>query len=261
MKSPVIFAFTDCKDSNTITRLTARLSSLFESSFVHAKGIDKDVEASGCLLDTLDALRIENREAILIGNLAPRSDKHYKNGAPFYIGKVGKVIIIANRTCFDLIAKIELIDTIYETDVETVCSKYLSKTESKRIANSQFRSFEYIPILARWIYEKKKIPTSPHKIVLAKDNKIWWVDNFGNCKTTITETELKKRIVKNSVSFKIKNKVLKLPFYQKLADVPKGKLACIIGSSGYANTRFAEIVIQGKSASKKLKIVSGEKIY
>ena len=86
---PPIFAFTDCRDENTLMRLTARLTALFEHSPIHCVGIDKDIEAAGCILDTLDALRINNRKAIIIGNLAPRTDKHHKNGAPFYFGTVG----------------------------------------------------------------------------------------------------------------------------------------------------------------------------
>lgn len=260
MSTPPIFAFTDCKDPNALTRLEARLTTLFENSQIYGVGINSDIEASGCILDTLDALRIGNKPAIIIGNLAPRSDKHYKNGAPFYIGKVGKVIIVATQTCFTLLSKYKLIDTIYETDVETVCKKFLPKKEADRIANSQFRSFEYVPRLAKWVYEKKKIPATEHKIVTTNEDQIWWVDNFGNCKTTITEKELHKNIVNNKATLKIHNKKVTLPFYQKLADVPKKGLGMIIGSSGYGDTRFAEIVKQGGNASLVFKIISGTKI-
>lgn len=259
MNTP-IFAFTDCKDQNALTRLEARLAVLFDESTIHAVGINTDREASGCILDTLDALRIKNKPAIIIGNLAPRSDKHYKNGAPFYIGYVGKIILIATRTCFDLLSKYKLIETIYETDVETVCKKFLPQKEAHRIANSQFRSFEYVPLLARWVYEKKKVPSVKHKLTTVLENQIWWVDNFGNCKTTITRDELKKSIVNTSVTLTIHNKKIKLPFYEKLADVPKGNLGIIIGSSGYGESRFAEIVKQGGSASTELKLVSGAKL-
>jgi hypothetical protein len=255
-----IFAFTDCKDPNTLTRLTARLTVLFEGSSIHAAGIDSDIEASGCILDALDALRLSTKPAIIIGNLAPRADKQYKNGAPFYIGHVGKTILIANRTCFTLLAKFRLINTIYETDVETVCKKFLPIKEANRIASSQFRSFEYVPRLARWVYEKKKLPSLGYKIPKSDVEQIWWVDNFGNCKTTITESELKKKIIKGKVTLFLNGKKLILPFYQKLSDVPKGKRAIIIGSSGYADTRFTEITIQGKNASTTFKITSGTRV-
>lgn len=260
MNVPPLFAFTDCKDQNALTRLQARLTVLFPNSQIHGVGIMTDVEASGCILDTLDALRISKKPAIIIGNLAPRSDKSHKNGAPFYVGHVGSTHIIATKTCFTLLAKIGLLSSIYETDVETVCMKFVPKNEAKRIANSQFRSFEYVPLLAKWVFQKKKIPGKQEKIVSTTENTVWWVDNFGNCKTTITEDELRKYIHANAVTLTLNDKSITLPFYQKLADVPKGERAIIIGSSGYKDIRFAEIVKQGGSASDELKITSGAKI-
>lgn len=260
MNVPSIFAFTDCKDLNALTRLEARLTTLFESSPIHGVGIDTDVEAAGCILDTLDALRIGSKPAIIIGNLAPRSDKSHKNGAPFYVGHIDQTIIVATKTCFSLLAKYKLIHFINETDVETVCKKFLPEEEALRIANSQFRSFEYVPRLARWAYEKEVIPATESEIMPLDQDQIWWVDNFGNCKTTITEPEIKERIVDNMVKLQINNTEVAFPFYQKLADVPKGELGIIIGSSGYGTVRFAEIVKQGASASAALKIVSGTKI-
>jgi hypothetical protein len=260
MKTPPIFAFTDCRDPNALTRLKTRLTTLFDGSSVHAVGINADIEASGCIVDTLDALRIGHTYAIIIGNLAPRTDKKHKNGAPFYLGYHNKTVIIATETCFALLAKLGLVTTIYETDVETVCKKFLPKKEAERIAHSQFRSFEYVPRLARWAYDKEKIPSVESEVHIHAGDQIWWVDNFGNCKTTITEDEIKHRVKGNAISLKINKKALKIPFYQKLADVPKGKPGIIIGSSGYEHTRFAEIVIQGASASAKFKIGLGSKI-
>ncbi|MES2930475.1 MAG: SAM hydroxide adenosyltransferase [Patescibacteria group bacterium] len=257
MKKPTIFAFTDCKDPNALTRLTARLSTLFADSSIYSVGIDSDIGASGCILDTLDALRIGKSPHIIIGNLAPRQDKSHKNGAPFYIGRIDQTIIVATKTCFTLLSKFNLIKNIEETDVATVCRKFLPREEANRIANSQFRSFEYVPRLARWAYEGKKFPTIASAVVPLGDNQIWWIDNFGNAKTTITEKEIKAAVKNGSVSLRIAGKTHSFPFYQKLSDVPKGKKAVIIGSSGYKDTRFAEIVIQGKSASSALALVHG----
>jgi hypothetical protein len=260
MKKPTIFAFTDCKDSNALTRLQARLSTLFEDCSIYSVGIDSDTGASGCILDTLDALRVRNSPHIIIGNLAPRGDKSHKNGAPFYVGKVDKTIIVATKTCFTLLGKFNLIKEIQETDVETVCKKFLSQKEAGRIANSQFRSFEYVPLLALWSYEKKNFPTIRSKVPPLAENQIWWIDNFGNLKTTLTADEIRSKVKQGKISIKINDKSKTFPFYERLADVPKGTSAIIIGSSGYKDVRFAEIVIQGQSASAKLKIPLGTKV-
>jgi hypothetical protein len=245
MEHPPIFAFTDCRDENTLARLSARLTALFEDSSIHCFGIDTDIEASGCILDTLDALRPEKRISIIIGNLAPRTEKRHKNGAPFYVGKVGNTIIVATKTCFSLLNKFGLISEIGETDVETVCRKFLPEDEALRIANSQFRSFEYLPLLAKWAYEEEEIPQTLTALEEINENKIWWIDNFGNSKTTLTEKEIKERVVDGKVACTINGTIHTLPFFQRLADVPKGEKAITIGSSGYKDTRFAEIVVQG----------------
>jgi hypothetical protein len=260
MKTPPIYAFTDCKDSNALIRLEARLNTLFPDSAIYGVGINSDIEASGCILDTLDAIRIGKTAAIIIGNLAPRGDKHHKNGAPFYVGYAGTTIIIANYTCFSMLNKFKLVTSITETDVETVCKKFLPKKEAERIANSQFRSFEYVPRLACFAYDKKKIPGTPSPLPTYADEQIWWIDNFGNCKTTLTGNEIKEGVLKNTIVLNINSKKIKLPVHERLADVPKGSLAMIIGSSGYGDDRFAEIVLQGGNASSKLKITPGSKI-
>ena len=264
MKHPSIFAFTDCKDSNALTRLFVRLTALFNGSHIKTVGIDKDIEAAGCILDTLDALRLGTGDYIIIGNLAPREHKQYKNGAPFCVAHVDGTIIIATKTCFSLLRKLDLINTIGETDVETVCKAFLSEEETARIANSQFRSFEYVPLLARFAADEKDIPMtqdtlesfSPEKF----ENQIWWIDNFGNAKTTFTNNEIKNRVSNETVTLILNNTEHVFPFFDQLADVPTGTVACIIGSSGYKDVRFAEIVKQGASVAQALGLSVGDRI-
>ena len=81
---------------------------------------------------------------------------------------------------------------------------------------------------------------------------VGFTDVFGNIKTTIiykeqytTGTFFKK--------FKVGDVLLtEIKFYPRLKDVPNGELAVIVGSSGFGNSRFLEIVVQGQSASEKL---------
>jgi hypothetical protein len=264
MNHPSIFAFTDCKDSNALSRLSARLTALFADSNIQTVGIDKDIEAAGCILDMLDALRLGTGDYIIIGNLAPRAEKQYKNGAPFYIAHVQGIIIIATKTCFSLLRKLNLIDTIGQTDVETVCGTFLSAEETNRIANSQFRSFEYVPLLASFAADGKDIPAtaealdsfSPEKF----ENKIWWIDNFGNAKTTLTRTEIEDKVIGGNVTLRIDGTEHTLPFFERMADVPTGVVACIIGSSGYKDVRFAEIIKQGSSVAQALGLGVGNMI-
>ncbi len=264
MKHPSIFAFTDCKDTNALTRLFARLTALFDGSEIKTVGINMDIEAAGCILDTLDALRIGKGDYIIIGNLAPRSEKQHKNGAPFYLAYVENNIVIATKTCFSLLSKLGLVVTIGETDVETVCSAFLSKEETIRISNSQFRSFEYVPLLASFVAGGKKIPMTNETLSFNPEkfeNQIWWIDNFGNAKTTLTATEIKSKVIDGTILLKINDTEHSFPFFERMADVPTGVIACIIGSSGYKDTRFAEIIKQGASAASALGISVSDRIF
>jgi S-adenosylmethionine hydrolase len=85
---------------------------------------------------------------------------------------------------------------------------------------------------------------------------VWLVDNFGNCKTTILPEEIGFEEGK-----KIQTRFGMATQYRQLRSVPDGELALTIGSSGYGENRFVELVIQGKSASALLKIKVGDVIF
>jgi S-adenosylmethionine hydrolase len=77
---------------------------------------------------------------------------------------------------------------------------------------------------------------------------VWWVDNFGNCKTTLLPEEAARL---NSAG------LADLPRYPRLKDVPNGEAAVITGSSGYGTQRLLEIVVQGGRADEKLSLDAG----
>jgi hypothetical protein len=232
-----ISIFTDCRDSNVRARQEIRYSSLVPEGVATCYGVTVDIEATGCIVDALDAGR--ETPQIIVGNVARRENKKYKNGSPFSYVKIGNAIIIGTPTIFPLLAKLGLATEVYETDVYTVCSKFLDETEARRIADSQFRSFEYLPLLAKWLHEGQEIPAETVTIELPSDNQIWFVDNFGNCKTTVLDRS------------ELSESQQALPFYERLSFVPVGENAIVRGSSGYKDTRFLEITTQGESTANK----------
>ncbi len=92
----------------------------------------------------------------------------------------------------------------------------------------------------------KDIPDAPPMI--------WWIDNFGNCKTTLLCDDIKDGTL-------LSTKFNKLSRFARLKDVPDKTPALISGSSGLGEKRFLEIVVQGGSAEKELKISVGETIF
>jgi hypothetical protein len=131
----------------------------------------------------------------------------------------------------------------------------LAQSEADKINNSQFRSLEFLPLLARWLVDGKEVPSKtvelPDSSVAA--NGVWHTDNFGNAKTTL---------VAKDVGFAQSKKLVladgaEAICYERLTDVPKDCSAVTIGSSGYGKDRFLEVVVQwrdgGQAASDSAK--------
>jgi S-adenosylmethionine hydrolase len=120
--------------------------------------------------------------------------------------------------------------------------------------NSQFRSFDYMPRLAKWLHDGIEVPHEELPLDQIADipHAVWWVDNFGNCKTTILPEEIGFEPGKV-----IKSEIGDLTCYFRLKDVPNDEPGLIIGSSGYGSQRFLEVVVQGKSAAERFGIKTG----
>ncbi len=244
-----ITIISDCQDDNARTRQQSRYQALLgnsvQSLFI---GANTDLQAQGELIDAIDSRK--GQPAIIIVNIAPRGNKKkYPNGIPFCFHQFGKITIIGTPNCFSLAKKLKMFSTTFQTDVSEVCSKFLSKREAKRVSESQFRSYEYLPYLAKWISEGKNIPSIEIEIAdFGKENFIWGVDCFGNCKTT----SIGKWVNLDKYT------LLDMDFFERLADVPKNRIPAFVrGSSGYRSKRFLEVMIQEKSASQCLGLKVG----
>jgi len=240
----ILTIISDCRDENAKTRQEIRYSYLIPGITTKFIGVEDDLEASGNLIDAIDAYK--DSPGIIVVNVAPRSSKEkYPNGIPFCFHQFGELLIVGTPNCFELANKLGLFSKTNETDVLDVCSKFLPNEEAKRISESQFRSYEYLPLLVKWILESKKIPAKEIDIPLfGKESLVWHIDNFGNCKTT-------------ALSLKDLSRFSEIRFFERLTDVPEdGKPAIIRGSSGYGE-RFLELVIKRDNASRRLGIGVG----
>lgn len=260
----VITIINDCQDSNAAGRQIARTISLFGSpvSFI---GVQNELEAAGNLIDALDA--VEGREGIVLANVAPRHKqaKKWTNGSPFGYFRFKKNLIIStvDGLTLSLAKKLRLFEFANVLDMPAVLEKMISQkflpAESKNnIVNSQFRSYDFLPRAAFYLLKNKDIESEKLNARGIPDapKAIWWVDNFGNCKTTLLPEE---------ISFKpassILTKIGKLNCFPRLKDVPAGKPALIVGSSGLGEKRFLEIVIKGASAAKLFNLTSGKEVF
>ena len=234
----------DCKDANAAGRQLARVTSLLGCP-ANVVGVGSDLEAAGNLMDILDAG--EGKKGAVLVNVAPRNGKGKKwpNGTPFgyFWYKETLVVSSVDGLTLSLVKKLGVLKDfrVLETPAEYV--KY------------QFRSFAFLPKAAKDLLEGNPIVESEGgqpPFVLEEPKAVWWVDNFGNCKTTLLPAE---------IGFKpgqqIKTQLGMFMCIESLKDVPDGEIALVIGSSGLGDKRFLELVKQGGNVARDLQIVSG----
>jgi hypothetical protein len=250
----------DCRDENAAGRQKARISGLFGAIPVFI-GVADELEAAGSIIDILDALG-GGRHLILV-NVAPRGGtiKKWENGTPFGYFHYKETLVIStiDGKTLSLVKKFGLTECIHVFDTacvveELIGKKFLSAASRDHVIESQFRSFDFLPRIAASIAAGNSVTSERLCIdsVPSAPPAIWYVDNFGNCKTTLLPEEVSFR-----PGEQISTKLGRLRCYRRLRDVPRGETALIIGSSGLEEKRFLEIVAQGENAAKKLNAYRG----
>jgi hypothetical protein len=114
-----------------------------------------------------------------------------------------------------------------------------------------------MPRLAKWLIDGIEVPHESYPISEVEDAPaaIWWIDNFGNAKTTLLPQEVGHEPGKS-----VKMAFGEIKCYHQLRDVPVGETGLTIGSSGLGDKRFLEIVVQGKKAVDEFSFKVGQEI-
>jgi hypothetical protein len=233
-------------------------------TFFSSKG-NGELEGAGNLIDTLDAS--EGKKGLIVVNTAHRDGKGKKwpNGTPFgyFHYKETLVISTVDGYCLSLIKKLNLTKKINLLDVPTVIDTMIeqgnhTKEFRKLVVDSQFRSYEFVPRVAKWLLNGIDLPHEKYPISKIKDapQAVWWVDNFGNAVTTVMPEDITFKPGK-----KIQTKYGAMKCYDRLKDVPNNEPALTIGSWGIDNRRWVSLVIQGKSAAQEFGIQSGSLLF
>ena len=265
-----VIIISDCHCDNAVGRQEARVASLCDvtSSFVR---VGNDIEAAGNIIDVLDAFG--GKAGVVVANIAPRSKESWwlkgsagkferrYNGTPFCYFWIGNKLVVStvDGCTLSMVKKMKLVEevnvTSIEKTVEVMRSEGLITSEQEKyISKTQFRSFDYVPRLVQMLLgglepvsEKVSINEMPEV-----PKGVWWVDNFGNCKTTLIDAD------RGSIVDSEKVKWSELKYYDYLKDVPEGEMAYIMGSSGLGSVRFVEIVRQGGNAAMELGLKTGD---
>ncbi len=241
--SPTYTMFTtiinDCQDDNARGRQESRVASLMPTSLSFV-GVESDLEASMQLIDVLDAT--EGRPGLILVNVAPRGGHttKWENGTPFGYFWHHKTLIVASVDGYvlsavqqlGLLKSFSLLDT--HTGSEAMLAKgFITETAAKQIPRSQFRSFDFIPRAGVFMVEGGILPGVEYDLTRIPDlpKAIWHIDNFGNCKTTLTVSDIQP-------TGTTQTRFGELPFYDQLRNVPDGTAGLVLGSSGLSEARF-----------------------
>jgi len=240
------------------------------------RAVRDDMTAACALIATLDAKR--GAPTVVCINAAPRGTnepgvikQNHDNGTPFGFVKYGETLITSTLTGYELSLAKKLLpkQVLGLLEVPAVMEYMLqlgrvTETQAQHVCNSQYRSFEFLPDAAAWLYAGENLPFTEISMDQIPDMPgiVWKIDNFGNCCTTIQTCE-RVGAVRGGRSQTLHWGVL--PHYERLADVPRGKAAIVSGSSGFGfghERRFLEIVVGGMgNAAKELGITVGSEVF
>ncbi|TDO45158.1 hypothetical protein EV651_13010 [Kribbella sp. VKM Ac-2571] len=261
----MITYITDCFDGNARARLSTRIGALFGQSptVVAADGPDPESFAALTLLDCLQSLELlgeEGHPTITLLNIAPR-DGVWPNGVPFCFFWHGKHLIAStfNARVLSLVRRELGIDHVHVTDIrEAVTAAGFNADDIEKIATTQFRSLWYLPLLAKWVTDGRRIPATETAVpeAIADAPLVSVIDNFGNCKfdqrldlVAGTTLPVAKRNDDGSTT------IVDVTVYPHLTAVPRNAPGLIPGSSG---TGFTELVVRGGSAAEAFGLQPGD---
>lgn len=242
------FYISDCYDDNVRARYASRIQTCVkEVDTINFIGVVSDIEASGNLVDILDGL--EGKDAIIFLNVAPRGTikKQWPNGTPFGHLKFQNADIFTTIDGYSLSLLQKISGEQLQVEVYDIPLVVKSLSEDailqERIVKSQFRSFDFLPRVAGAVLSGVDVPFNLWADVPKAPSAVWWVDNFGNAKTTVLNSEV-NFTVGQEVSLKFEDKTVSLKYFDRLKDIPFGESAVYCGSSGLGEFRFLEITKQ-----------------
>lgn len=253
----------DCKDDNARSRQESRLNSLLDTatSFI---GVNSDLEAGMHLLDILDAT--EGRPGIILLNVAPRGGhaNRWENGTPFAFFWYHETLVVGSVDGYTfsgakkvgILPDLELLDTHSGAEA-MLTAGFIDAVAAEHIPETQFRSFDFTPRIAAFLWHKHTAPSTTYSAAEITDfpPAIWHIDSFGNAKTTILPTELADLEVPVDTRFGA------LSYTQQLRNLPDHQPGLVRGSSGLHEHRFLELMVQRGNFSHVNHALIGDNVY
>ncbi len=183
----------DCTDENAVGRLAARTASLFSGSVQMVRVSEYPLQtsasiiAAGWLVDMIDAY--EDREGVILVNAAPRGEKTpgMPNGNPFGYFRYKNVLVVSTIGGYtlSLAHRLGIVEEMSVFDIRTVLASLPDAVrpdadECERIVRTQFRSYEFQPRVAKWLWDGIDVAAKSFDLstMPALPPSIFHIDNF-----------------------------------------------------------------------------------
>jgi len=216
------------------------------------------------LLDILDAT--EGRPGIVLLNVAPRGGHatKWENGTPFAFFWYHETLIVGSVDGYvfsgakkaGILPELHLLDT-HTGAAAMEAAGFITPEAAEHIPYTQFRSFDFTPRIAAFLWQKNTVPSTPYnpddiaELPLA----IWHVDSFGNAKTTLLPEDLPSTETATETRFGT------LPYFSQLRDLPTHESSLVRGSSGIHDQRFLELMEQRGNFTSKQQAIIGDGLF
>lgn len=260
------YVITDCADDDAIIRQTAAWPVHANTDQPTVVSISNDLEGSGMLVDFL--VEVRGSKSVVFCQSAPRDEsvKNGGNGTKFGYFWHQRTLVIVSLDGYMLSQVINTgllsqENSVWQMDIPEVlewaiANKGLTEETASVIRRSQFRSLKFAPRAAGWIIGSAEFPKSRFDLsrVPAIGKRIWLVDNFGNCKTSLRISDVPQFAEGKVLEVSFGKPVYhELACYHDLRSVPSGQAAITVGSSGLEGDEFLEIVVQGVNSGSAAK--------
>lgn len=252
MKMPHRIAIVSDCGGQAMERMALRVYLLFAHAVVTRFVCDSLAGAAGNIGDAIDA-----GANVILCNSAPRAAARQQNGDAIVFGQLNGVWIVSTLAALALLRKFAPDFKVREIDISSFMKRYGNTSRTR----FNFRGLEVVPLIAYKLCEGENLSrfSKPVKILPRLADCVWLVDEieqrFTNLKLSILRSEAPWYKPGKKVSVKLAGRrAVQIRCYERLTDIPPGKLGIYEGSSGLGDKRFLEIAVMGGQAARKLRV-------
>lgn len=224
-----------------------KLHSLYPVAMVHATSVPSFSTIATGFWTFQYAMVNSGSDVVIYTNTAPRKDN-----------QASRIENEGEHLAYALLKNGVKVVGVNASHTFTFIKSYIKEFYAVKVANkgSQFRSRDFYPEAVvgimnndtKYIGEKLDI----NRLYEIPERRIAWIDGYGNMKTTVRQSDMKKYTSGQPLLVTIGDMKRTAWYSNGTFSVREGELAFAAGSSGEKNNPFMELFLRGLSAWKEL---------